>query len=63
MSLHLDDHVKRKAKILFQNFHVLLAIKNIAASTCILTGRILIFAACVSETFFYPAGIPLCQHL
>ena len=35
-SLHHDKQGEKSAKILFQIFHSLLAIKNTATSTCIL---------------------------
>ena len=47
--LHMT--IKKHAKILFQIFHSLMAMKNIATSTCVLTARVLAVKISVVLTF------------
>ena len=52
-SLHNEDYGEKRAKILFHNFHSLLAMGKIATSTCVLTARILSVKACVVQAFWF----------
>ena len=70
LSLHHDSLGDRKAKTkLFNSLHSLLAMKNTATGTCVLTARNLAVKVCVIPTFYffiqpgYQAGRLTCKQI
>ena len=56
-SLNHDDLGQKRTKLIFHDFHTLLAMKNVATSTHVLIARILTVKACAFQAFL-AAGAP-----